>query len=131
MPDEAHRPHLQPIPGEIAYLEVASSFDSSHVGQRFELTGDRVRFGRAPHANDICLFRDDTMSRWVGWFERREGGWWVVDNGSTCGVFVNEQSVPKPPAEDKGERRLDDNDLVSVGRVALRFRLGDADAPPT
>jgi hypothetical protein len=107
---------------------VLESAKPSHLGDAYLLDRARLRFGRAEW-NEIDLRHDDSVSRGVGWFERREdGGWWVVDNGSTCGVSVND--IPLPRVEGDPSRRaqvLRPGDRVRVGRTLLAFHV-DASA---
>jgi len=64
-----------------------------------------------------------------GWFERAaDGNWWVVDNGSTNGVSVND--VPLRRAVESVPSRYADilrqGDRVQVGRVVLVFHAAEA-----
>ena len=47
------------------------------------------------------------------------GAWFVQDNGSTNGTWVNNQQIDKT--------RLEDGNIITIGRVRLYFRL---DVPP-
>ena len=87
--------------------------------QRWPLDKDRLLIGRGPDC-DIVL-PDRVVSRRHACIDRRDGGYFIVDDGSKNGTFVNGQPVTEP-------RRLIDGDEI---QVALRFRLTFVDAGAT
>ena len=75
---------------------------------------DRVTLGRRAE-NDVPLPHDSEVSRLHAVIERVGGEWTVVDDGlSQNGTFV-------AGARLTGRRRLDDGDLVRVGRTIVAF----------
>ncbi|MDH3743751.1 MAG: GGDEF domain-containing protein [Acidobacteriota bacterium] len=88
------------------------------LGKRFQLGNHRVYLGRDPET-DVHL-QDDSVSRKHAHFERRLDGWYVVDDGSTNGTYVNEQPIP-------GKRILANNDRIQIGSTILKY-LSGADA---
>jgi DNA-binding CsgD family transcriptional regulator len=76
--------------------------------------GERVTIGRRPD-NDIPLPWDNEVSRVHAVIERVAGEWTVVDDGlSQNGTFVEGARLT-------GRRRLQDGEVVRVGRTALGF----------
>jgi len=87
--------------------------------QRWPLDKDRLTIGRSPEC-DIIL-PDRVVSRRHACIERRDGEYFIVDDDSKNGTFVNGQPVTEP-------HRLVDGDEI---QVALRFRLTFVDAGAT
>ncbi|HID53137.1 MAG TPA: FHA domain-containing protein, partial [Anaerolineae bacterium] len=81
-----------------------------------EITGDNVLIGRDLAVVDIAL-ADRSVSRLHARIRQRNGRYWLYDEGSEMGTFLNHDRLglsPKP---------LQDGDEVRFGRVALRFSL--------
>jgi pSer/pThr/pTyr-binding forkhead associated (FHA) protein len=73
-----------------------------------------VTLGRRPEA-DVCLPWDAEISRLHAEIVRRAGEWLIADDGlSQNGTFVNGLPI-------EGRRRLQDGDLITVGRTNLSF----------
>jgi DNA-binding response OmpR family regulator len=87
--------------------------------QRWPLDKDHLTIGRSPEC-DIIL-PDRVVSRRHACIERRDGEYFIVDDESKNGTFVNGKPVTGP-------RRLIDGDEI---QVALRFRLTFVDAGAT
>jgi len=87
--------------------------------QRWPLNKDRLTIGRSPDC-DIIL-PDRVVSRRHACIERRDGEYYILDDNSKNGTFVNGKPVTEP-------RRLIDGDEI---QVALRFRLTFVDAGAT
>jgi hypothetical protein len=84
---------------------------------RLELLGDRDRItiGRS-NQNALALTWDPEVSRTHAQLELVGGDWTLVDDGlSRNGSFVNGERVV-------GRRRLEDGDLVRIGRTPVLFR---------
>ena len=82
-----------------------------------ELTDERPRVsvGRSPE-NDVCLSWDGEVSRLHAELERVGEHWLVVDDGvSRNGTFVAGERV-------SARRRLEDGEVLTVGRTAIVFR---------
>jgi Protein of unknown function (DUF3662)/FHA domain len=80
-------------------------------GRRHELTKRRVVIGRS---RDCDLTLDDpNVSRRHAEIRHEEGGYWVVDLGSTNGVEVNGSRVQRA--------ELESGDRIVLGRTSLTF----------
>ena len=82
-------------------------------GRRNVLSGSRVVLGRSREA-DIVL-QDPNVSRRHAELRRDEGGWQIVDLGSTNGIKVNGRRVNNQP--------LSPGDQVTIGVTDLTFEL--------
>ena len=88
--------------------------------QRWPLDKDRLTIGRGPDC-DIIL-PDRVVSRRHACIERRNGDYFILDDHSKNGTFVNGEPVTEAP------RQLIDGDEI---QIALRFRLTFVDAGAT
>jgi hypothetical protein len=82
-------------------------------GRRNVLSGSRVVLGRSREA-DIVL-QDPNVSRRHAELRRDEGGWQIVDLGSTNGIKVNGRRVNHQP--------LTPGDQITIGVTDLTFEL--------
>jgi hypothetical protein len=82
-------------------------------GRRNVLSGNRVVLGRSREA-DIVL-QDPNVSRRHAELRREDGGWQIVDLGSTNGIKVNGRRVDNQP--------LRPGDQVTIGVTDLTFEL--------
>jgi pSer/pThr/pTyr-binding forkhead associated (FHA) protein len=81
------------------------------AGETFHAEGDRTTIGRSP---DCGIFLDDvTVSRKHAVLVSRDGGFFVEDQGSLNGTFVNRKRVESA--------RLEDGDELQVGKYRLTF----------
>ena len=87
----------------LATLEIMN--EGAMKGTRFELRAPLTHVGRGAH-NDIVL-TDDTVSDSHAKIQTREGGWFVVDMGSSNGTYCGGQRIA-------GEASL-------TGATSLRF----------
>jgi DNA-binding SARP family transcriptional activator/pSer/pThr/pTyr-binding forkhead associated (FHA) protein len=107
-------------PGPRVESETGAFFDfqdATGSPQVARLPSDRTSFviGRSPEV-ELVLDWDERVSRVHARLEPEGEGWMIVDDGpSRNGTFVNGERVVDP-------RRLQDQDLVHVGRTALTFR---------
>lgn len=99
----------QAVSGRTARLVGASA---GMEGQEFALSSDRTTIGRSP----VCDIQLDepSLSSEHARLVRSEDGWRVINLLSTNGVFVNDEKV--------FSHRLDDGDVIRMGRVSLTFR---------
>lgn len=90
------------------------------LGKRFVLEQLVVRVGRGTD-NQIVL-EGDSVSRRHAHFERRGLTWYVVDDGSTNGTYVNELYI-------RNEVELRSNDRIKIGPTIFKYLSGaDAEA---
>jgi two-component system cell cycle response regulator len=90
------------------------------LGKRYVLEKSPVRIGRG--ADNQIVLEGDSVSRRHCHFDRRQGTWHIVDDGSTNGTFLNEEQV-------KGSGQLNNGDRVKVGPTILKYLSGlDAEA---
>jgi len=82
-------------------------------GRRNVLSGSRVVLGRSREA-DIVL-QDPNVSRRHAELRRENGGWQIVDLGSTNGIKVNGRRVDNQP--------LSAGDQITIGVTDLTFEL--------
>jgi pSer/pThr/pTyr-binding forkhead associated (FHA) protein len=82
-----------------------------NTGARFLLDADEVTTGRHP---DSDIFLDDvTVSRRHAVLVERDGRWFVEDQGSLNGTFVNRARVESS--------ELSDGDELQIGKYRLTF----------
>ena len=82
-------------------------------GRRNVLSGNRVVLGRSREA-DIVI-QDPNVSRRHAELRREDGGWQIVDLGSTNGIKVNGRRVDNQP--------LRQGDQITIGVTDLTFEL--------
>ena len=90
------------------------------LGKRYVLDKGPIRIGRG--ADNAIVLEGDSVSRRHCHFDRRQGNWYIIDDGSTNGTFLNEEQV-------KGSSQLTNGDRVKVGPTILKYLSGlDAEA---
>ncbi|MFN3929066.1 MAG: FHA domain-containing protein, partial [Thermoflexus sp.] len=97
--------------------------------RRIPIRSTHVRLGRDESLANI-VFSERSVSRLHCRIEEvEEGVFMIYDEGSTSGTYVNYEQVPI------NGQRLQDKDLINLGRVQLQFRLKldaqEGPAPPT
>ena len=116
-PDEAHEPTpgeedgVAPVP---AVLEVEEA--SPIEGYTIPLRQETITIGRDTRAARIAL-PDASVSRLHARIRWRNGAYWLYDEGSERGTYLNFDRLGLTP------RPLHDGDEIQIGRVRLRFRL--------
>ncbi|HET9958414.1 MAG TPA: GGDEF domain-containing protein [Polyangiaceae bacterium] len=101
-------------------LVVIYTSESGLLGKRFSLDRSILRVGRGTD-NHIVL-EGDSVSRRHAHLERRGSDWYVVDDGSTNGTYLNEEQVVR-------ESVLGNGDRIKIGPTILKFLSGlDAEA---
>jgi diguanylate cyclase (GGDEF)-like protein len=101
-------------------LVVIYTKETGLLGKRFVLDGSVMRVGRG--ADNQIVLEGDSVSRRHAHFEKRETRWWVVDDGSTNGTYLNEDQINQ-------EAMLENADRIKVGPTILKYLSGaDAEA---
>jgi diguanylate cyclase (GGDEF)-like protein len=101
-------------------LVVIYTKEAGLLGKRFVLDRNPLRVGRG--ADNHIVLEGDSVSRRHAHFERRSNAWYVVDDGSTNGTYVNEEQIAR-------EALLANSDRIKVGPTILKFLSGaDAEA---
>jgi hypothetical protein len=81
------------------------------TGETFRPEGGTTTIGRSP---DCGIFLDDvTVSRKHAVLVQRDGGFFIEDQGSLNGTFVNRKRVESA--------QLDDGDEVQIGKYRMTF----------
>jgi len=81
------------------------------AGETFRPSGERTRIGRSP---DCEIFLDDvTVSRNHSVLVESDGAFWVEDQGSLNGTFVNRERIERA--------RLENGDELQIGKYRLTF----------
>ncbi|MBA4071408.1 MAG: hypothetical protein C0497_06155, partial [Gemmatimonas sp.] len=83
-------------------------------GAEFEIHSALTNVGRGTH-NDVVL-RDESVSDSHAKIQKREGGWYIVDQESTNGTYVGGRRV-------QGEQRVEGAPDVRFGGITMTFRL--------
>ena len=110
-PDEGADPlgQLDDLRVEGPALVVRSG--GGRAGETFTPQGERTTIGRSP---DCPVFLDDvTVSRKHAVLVERDGRWFVEDQGSLNGTFVNRRRVESA--------ELSDGDELQIGKYRLTF----------
>lgn len=108
-------PHGPPFSALVGCELIADDGDGHRVVFPLPEGALRLLIGRAP-TNDICLGDDHEVSRTHAQIERIGEAWTVIDDGiSRNGTFINSERVT-------ARRRLEDGDILRVGRTDLVFR---------
>jgi hypothetical protein len=108
-------------PGDVADLEhedfglegpaLVVRAGGGRAGESFRPAGERTRIGRSP---DCEIFLDDvTVSRNHAVLIDRDGVYWVEDQGSLNGTFVNRKRIDSAP--------LEEGDELQIGKYRMTF----------
>ena len=101
-------------------LVVIYTAEQGLLGKRFVLDRSPLRVGRG--TDNHVVLEGDSVSRRHAHFERRTGDWFIVDDGSTNGTYLNEEQVAR-------DNKLNNGDRIKVGPTILKFLSGlDAEA---
>jgi diguanylate cyclase (GGDEF)-like protein len=96
-------------------LVVIYTKEQSLLGKRFVLDAGNVRIGRGPE-NQIIL-EGDSVSRRHAHLELRGNAWWVIDENSTNGTYVNDEQIQR-------DTPLQNGDRVKVGPTIFKYLSG-------
>jgi pSer/pThr/pTyr-binding forkhead associated (FHA) protein len=95
----------------LATLEVIN--EGPMKGTKFEIHTPLTNVGRGPH-NDVAL-HDESVSDSHAKILKRDGSWWLVDQGSTNGSYVGGRRV-------QGEQQLIGAPDVRFGSIKMMFK---------
>ncbi len=113
------RPQIEEATGNDCVVVIYTK-EPGLLGKRFVLDRNRIGIGRG--ADNQIVLEGDSVSRRHAHLERRANRWFVVDDGSTNGTYVNEEQIPR-------EQALNNSDRLKVGPTILKFLSGaDAEA---
>jgi len=104
-------PEPEPTPKGVGQAELVL-IENGKPGRTYPITKDRMVIGRLA-GSDVVL-SDPGASRRHAEVRKQDGGFVIVDLGSTNGTMVNEGTV--------GERALEAGDRITIGRTVLEFR---------
>ena len=108
--EEESGPLLDEIKAEGQALVVRSG--GGRAGEHFLLESERTTVGRSP---DCDVFLDDvTVSRRHALVERRDGQFFLEDQGSLNGTFLNRRRI-------EASSPLEDGDELQIGKYKLTF----------
>ncbi len=80
------------------------------------LTEDNTLIGRDESAAQLVL-TDKTVALLHAGIRKRNGRYWLTDEGSASGTFLNHERLGLAP------RQLQDGDLIQIGRLRFHFRI--------
>ncbi len=80
------------------------------------LNEDNIAIGRDHEVAQI-VFGDPSVARLQARIRRRNGRYWLYDEGSASGTFLNHDRLGLSP------RQLQDGDEIRLGRILLHFQL--------
>jgi hypothetical protein len=95
----------------LATLEIIN--EGPLKGTKFEVHSALTNVGRGAH-NDVVL-ADESISDSHAKIQRRDGGWFIVDQGSTNGTYVGGRRV-------QGEQHVTGAPDVRFGGIKMTFR---------
>jgi len=109
-------PKPAPVPGGAFLFLIATRDMTERLGERFDLCERIIRIGRGPSCD---VFLDGrSVSRRHAHLERRADRWWVIEDGSMNGTYVNGVRLDR-------EWELAGGDRIKVGTSILKFLPGE------
>jgi pSer/pThr/pTyr-binding forkhead associated (FHA) protein len=111
-PGAAPAPAAAPAPRPLlATLEIVN--EGVLKGRCFELRAALTHVGRGAH-NDVVI-ADESVSDTHAKIQRREGGWYVVDMGSTNGTYVGGRRIT-------AEQAISGSSDLRFGGIKMQFK---------
>lgn len=95
-------------------IPYAALMEMDAAATKYPLIKPVVRIGRGAE-NDIRLTNDSISARHAEIHRRRDGQIYLIDLGSSNGVYVNNSKLERA--------ELNDGDVIELGEVRLRFSL--------
>jgi uncharacterized protein YjgD (DUF1641 family) len=96
------------------YVEYAYLSEPDGSGSKYVINKTAIRIGRGKD-NDLCLSNDSISLHHAELHRRRDGTFYIVDLGSTNGIFVNSKKI--------SQSELMNGDEVELGEVRLNFLI--------
>ncbi len=96
-------------------LVVIYTKEPTLLGKRFVLDSGAMRVGRGPESQ--IVLDGDSVSRRHAHFELRSNAWWVVDDNSTNGTYVNDEQITR-------EIGLTNGDRIKIGPTIFKYLSG-------
>jgi two-component system cell cycle response regulator len=96
-------------------LVVIYTKEKALLGKRFVLEQSPTRIGRG--ADNYIILDGDSVSRRHAHLERRDEAWFVVDDGSTNGTYVNDEQISRQAPMSNGDR-------LKIGPTIFKFLTG-------
>ena len=119
----SHPPREQPEMDEVVDDAAGRLIASLHLvedapGNQTDiiLAGDNLAIGRDHEVAQI-VFGDSSVARLHARIRRRNGRYWLYDEGSASGTFLNHNRLGLSP------QQLQDGDEIRLGRLLVRFQL--------
>lgn len=97
-------------------LVIIYARNTGHLGRRYVLDGGPSQATVGRGTDNTIVLESDAVSRRHARFEKRSDGWWVIDNNSTNGTYVNDE-----PVQGVLLRR---GDHVKVGDTIFKYLAG-------
>ena len=107
----------RPVLGSGARTACLVEIHGPNLGRTYALGARRASVGRAP--DNAVVLDMDSVSRRHCTLRAQRSGFFVMDEGSTNGTYVNERRLG-------AERALRSGDLLRVGSAVLKFLSDDA-----
>lgn len=107
----------RPVLGSASRTACLVEIHGPNLGRTYSLGSRRATIGRAP--DNAVVVDLDSVSRRHCTLRPQRSGFFVIDDGSTNGTFVNERRLTT-------ERALRSGDLLRVGSAVLKFLSDDA-----
>jgi diguanylate cyclase (GGDEF)-like protein len=97
-------------------LVIIYSRDTAQLGRRFVLDASPAGCTVGRGADNTVVLESETCSRRHARFERRGDEWWVIDERSTNGTYVNDEPVQSTP--------LRRGDHIKIGDTIFKYLAG-------
>ena len=97
-------------------LVIIYSRDVNQLGKRFVLDANGAECTVGRGADRTIVLDSETCSRKHARFDRKGEVWWIADDGSTNGTYVNDE-----PVKDGAIRR---GDLIKIGDTIFKYLAG-------
>jgi pSer/pThr/pTyr-binding forkhead associated (FHA) protein len=115
-----HWPHRRLAPQANAYLTRLTELNpAADTAVPIPITADELTFGCDPQQATLVLDDHSVDGLHARLVRKEDGSFWLADEGSIAGTWVNYSSVSKVGLP------LEHGDLIHIGRVNFRFTQRD------